>query len=121
MENPIQWNSIQPNNGNFLYIPFSKQIPHQSTNANGNNIQKPSGITIHRPPPKDIYSSHMDRHQPTTLHQFPRDADSPRPAPHPQFQHPKFEEYLLHAQMPLPIATTFVMVNKAETEHEFLT
>lgn len=106
-----------------------QQQPNVANYAEGNFIQKPIEIIIDRPPPQVHYNQPINigyKHQPTapphnSPRSLPQTTNVPRPV-HPQLDYPKFEEYLLHAQMPLPPATTFIMTNRAElTEPEFLT
>lgn len=102
--NPIQWNTIHANSENILY-PVKEH-------ANKNFIQI-------RPTAKLQYRAQFITVAPLTA-----------TSPNSQYHSPKgtyvhsqrhfgspIEEYLLHAQMPLPIAKTFIMTATAEPDY----
>lgn len=136
-----------PDGETLMYIPVStksQQMYIKPPTANNFN-QKPNRVTINRLPipPKVQYRQSPKVVRPTAeTHNVPRQTYSHQPSHesyrshqlYQQHQHDQsiinhgslgshnFEEYLLHAQMPLPNAKTFVLSNIADnTEPEFLT
>lgn len=136
---PLQWNTISNlanlNNGNSVYKPVAKYPVNYQEPININKyidenaIQRPASIIINRPLIDSHHSSQFTRPQ-LSLHHMPREKYIHRLIPattaapttvRSHFDSP-IQEYLLHAQMPLPNARTFIMINRdATVEPEFLT
>ncbi|XP_055302338.1 uncharacterized protein LOC129568453 [Sitodiplosis mosellana] len=132
--NPVHTisNHGNSNDENLVYIPVAKYPVkyRESTNneyTNENAIQKPTNNII-TPPSTDFrHTPHMTRSQ-TASYQLQRERYNRRPVltsatttVRSHFDSP-IQEYLLHAQMPLPNAKTFIMINRyAKVEPEFLT
>lgn len=142
--NPSEWNSISrqlnidSNGETVIYIPYQPQV---GAHTGENVIHKPNGATANRAPtdiryriikpspesfhiPKSTYPHHhhQQQHQQSQQHQPQRQHHQQTTENHGSPGAHKFEEYLLHAQMPLPNGKTFVLSTIAEeTDPEFLT
>lgn len=120
-----------------MYIPIGKYPVNYRDTANVNKytnenvIQKPVKTIINRPSIEFRRSPQLIRPQ-TASYQLPKETYKHRPVPvitstaapttvRSHFDSP-IQEYLLHAQMPLPNAKTFIMINRGgRVEPEFLT
>lgn len=92
-----------------------------------NFIPKPSNMIVNQSPSNFHRTQHVTRPE-TASYQMQRNrynrwpgiASTPTKT-HSHFDSP-IQEYLLHAQMPLPNAKTFIMINRdAQVEPDFLT
>lgn len=127
MTNPIQTFSNHENSNNDAYIPVANYPVKygESINVHENFIPEPSNIIINRSPTDYHRTQHVTRPQ-TASYQMQRNIYNRWPViasttTRSHFDSP-IQEYLLHAQMPLPNTKTFIMINRdAEVEPDFLT